>query len=95
VYTSSIATVAPRLSLALHEYAAKDDRRELTRLMNDFVIPLYALRAPRKGYEVAVMKEMMHCAGLAAGPVRPPLPNLRPAEVEQVKKMMTGWKEWL
>jgi len=34
-YTSSIATVAPRLSLKLHELAADGCYDELTSLMND------------------------------------------------------------
>src|SRR5437016_9511794 len=55
-YTSSIATVAPRLSLKLHELAAQRRDDELTSLMNDCVIPLYAVRGQRKGYEVSTMK---------------------------------------
>jgi 5-dehydro-4-deoxyglucarate dehydratase len=91
-YTSSIATVAPKLSLELHEAAAAGDAGRLMRLMNDYVVPLYALRAKRKGYEVTVMKEMMNLAGLAAGPVRPPLPQMRPEEIAELKKMMDRWK---
>jgi 5-dehydro-4-deoxyglucarate dehydratase len=95
VYTSSIATVAPKLSLKLHEAASAGDSATLLALMHDFVTPLYALRARRKGYEVTVMKDMMNAAGLAAGPVRPPLPALRPDEVAEVKAMMERWKAWL
>jgi len=91
-YTSSIATVAPKLSLQLHEAAAAGEREKLSQLMNCYVIPLYALRARRKGYEVSVMKAMMTCIGLAAGPVRPPLPNLRPEELTEVRSMMENWK---
>lgn len=91
-YTSSIATVAPRLSLQLHEAASAGDGAALSRLMNDYVIPLYALRAHRKGYEVTVMKEMMNLAGLAAGPVRPPLPSLRPEEREELRAMLERWR---
>src|SRR5258708_6350457 len=40
-YTSSIATVAPRLSLKLHELAAVGSHDELERLMHNCVIPLY------------------------------------------------------
>src|SRR5581483_11632555 len=43
-YTSSIATVAPRLSLALNEAASAEDFDRVRQLMNDYVIPLYALR---------------------------------------------------
>jgi len=91
-YTSSIATVAPRLSLELHEAAAAGDAARLQRLMDDYVIPLYALRARRKGYEVTVMKEMMNAVGLAAGPVRPPLPPLRPEDAGELRALRERWK---
>jgi 5-dehydro-4-deoxyglucarate dehydratase len=94
-YTSSIATVAPRLSLRLHETAAAGDATALKKLMDDYVIPLYALRARRKGYEVTVMKEMMNLVGLAAGPVRPPLPSLRPEEITELRGMVERWKPLL
>jgi len=63
--------------------------------MRDYVIPLYALRARRRGYEVSAMKEMMKLTGQAAGPVRPPLPNLRPDEVAELREMTERWKPWL
>jgi 5-dehydro-4-deoxyglucarate dehydratase len=52
-YTSSIATVAPKLSLPLHEVASIPDPAKMAQLMNDYIIPLYALRSRRKGYEVS------------------------------------------
>lgn len=94
-YTSSIATVAPRLSLELHEAAAAGESERLQRLMNDYVIPLYALRARRKGYEVTVMKEMMNATGQAAGPVRPPLPPLRPEDAADLRLLLERWKPFL
>jgi 5-dehydro-4-deoxyglucarate dehydratase len=94
-YTSSIATVAPKLSLKLHEVASAGDSSSLMHLMNTYVIPLYELRSRRKGYEVSVMKEAMNLLGMAAGPVRPPLPNLRPEEVSELKVMLDRWKPFL
>jgi 5-dehydro-4-deoxyglucarate dehydratase len=94
-YTSSIATVAPRLSLQLHEVASAGDTTKLMKLMSDCVIPLYAFRARRKGYEVSAMKTMMDLVGLAGGPVRPPLPNLRPEEITEVKAMIERWSPFL
>jgi len=91
-YTSSIATVAPRLSLQLHEAASAGNSATLQRLMDTYVIPLYTIRARRKGYEVSVMKEMMNLVGMAGGPVRPPLPNLRAEEIAELKAMMETWK---
>jgi len=43
-YTSSIANVAPKLSIRLHELASAGLLEELTKLMNELVIPLYELR---------------------------------------------------
>jgi 5-dehydro-4-deoxyglucarate dehydratase len=94
-YTSSIATVAPKLSLRLDELASAGDSPDLAELMNEYVNPLYAIRARRKGYEVSVMKEMMNLIGLAAGPVRPPLPNVRPEEVAEIKALLEKWKPFL
>jgi 5-dehydro-4-deoxyglucarate dehydratase len=91
VYTSSIATIAPKLSLELHEAASAGDRARLDELMRRYVVPLYALRARRKGYEVTVMKEVMKRIGLAAGPVRPPLANLRPHELREVEQLIQDW----
>jgi 5-dehydro-4-deoxyglucarate dehydratase len=94
-YTSSIANVAPRVSLKLHELASAGKSDELTKLMDDLVIPLYALRARRKGYEVSAMKAMMDMLGLAGGPVRPPLVDLHPDETELLRGMLDKWQPWL
>jgi len=94
-YTSSIATVSPKLSIELHEVAARGDAAALKNLMDQFVTPLYAFRARKKGYEVSVMKEMMMLVGLAAGPVRPPLANVKKEEIAELKTMLEAWKPWL
>ena len=93
-YTSSIANVAPKLSLRLHELAISGHSAELTTLMNELVVPLYALRVKRKGYEVSAMKAMMDMIGLAGGPVRPPLVDLRPDELESVRASLDRWRPW-
>jgi 5-dehydro-4-deoxyglucarate dehydratase len=90
-YTSSIATVAPKLSLMLHETASIPDPAKMAQLMNDYVIPLYALRSRRKGYEVSIMKEMMNQLGMAAGPVRPPLPQVMAEDKKLVRQMIENW----
>jgi 5-dehydro-4-deoxyglucarate dehydratase len=76
----------------LHESASANDAPGLAKLMSDYVVPLYAMRARRKGYEVSVMKAMMDVMGLAGGPVRPPLPNVRPEETQELRAMVECWK---
>ena len=91
-YTSSIATIAPRLSLQLHERASMLDYPSLGRLMRNYVLPLYAMRARRKGYEVSIMKKAMEILGKPAGPVRPPLPEVRPEEVKELEMLMARFE---
>ena len=73
VFTSSISTVTPIIPLLLDAAASAGDQKELDRLMREYVLPLYAMRARRKGYEVTVMKQM--AIGSAAELPRPA--NLR------------------
>lgn len=94
-FSSSIATVAPQLSLKLHELADTGDREALTELLNECVIPLYALRARRKGYEVSAMKTMMDMVGLNGGPVRPPLVNVTPEEEDELRTILSTWEKFL
>ena len=94
-YTSSIASVAPRLSLRLHELAATGAREELTELLQRCVIPLYSIRSRRKGYEVSTMKVLMDLAGLRGGPVRPPLVTVNDAETQELRVILESWSEFL
>jgi len=94
-FTSSIATVAPKLSWQLHQAAAGGHADELSELMSKYVVPLYALRARRKGYEVSAMKALMDMAGLAGGPVRPPLVEVRSEEKDELRIILNAWEAFL
>jgi len=94
-YTSSISNVSCKLALDLHTLASAGDHAALRPLMKDYVVPLYAFRARRKGYEVSVMKELMMLLGLAGGPVRPPLENLRPEEIDELRATLPLWQAQL
>lgn len=94
-YTSSIANVAPRLSLKLHELASTGHSAELDNLMRLLVVPMYALRARRKGYEVSVMKKMMDLIGGVGGVSRPPLVEVSKEEEEEIRGWIEKWKPWL
>ena len=89
------ANVSPKLALLLHDVAAAGDEAKLRELMQKYVVPLYAFRARKKGFEVSVMKAMMQLQGHAAGPVRPPLANLNAGELDELRAMMETWEAWL
>ncbi len=92
-FTSSIANVSPEIAVQLHLAGSAGDVSTLARLMSDYVVPLYALRARRKGYEVTVMKELMNMVGLTGGCVRPPLVPLRAEELEEVRALTPRWQK--
>jgi 5-dehydro-4-deoxyglucarate dehydratase len=94
-FSSSIATVAPRLSLRLHELGEAGDSEALTELLERCVVPIYALRGRRKGYEVSAMKVMMDMVGLNGGPVRPPLVNVTPEEEDELRTILATWEKFL
>ena len=94
-FGSSIATVAPALSLKLHELAASEDNQGLAELLETCVIPLYELRSRRRGYEVSAMKAMMDLIGLNGGPVRPPLVDVTAAELDELRAILSHWEKYL
>ena len=63
-YTSSISNVAPQSVAARSTISPRPAmKRRSPPLLRDHVVPLYALRARRKGYEVSAMKAMMELIG--------------------------------
>ena len=87
-YTSSISNTVPALSHELHVAGSNGDTARLKQIMDDYVLPLYAMRARRKGYEVSVMKALMNEMGLAGGTVRPPLVMPTAAEMDELRGLL-------
>ena len=94
-FTSSIATVAPRLSLRLHELGSSDAKDDLAEFLDRCVIPLFAIRSRRKGYEVSTMKALMDMVGMNGGPVRPPLVSVTEEELDELRLILGRWEKFL
>lgn len=88
-YTSSMSNIAPQLSLDIANAGLSRDFERLNDLLNRYVHPLYAFRERARGYEVAAMKAAMEMLGKAAGPVRPPLMNVREQDLVDLRKLMS------
>lgn len=86
-YTSSIATVSPKISLKIHELAAAGKNAELAEYMANYVIPIYEFRTRKKGYEVSAMKALMNLSGQVGGKVRPPLTEVLESEIPQLQEI--------
>ncbi len=91
-FTSSISNIAPKLSLQLHDRGAALDSAALSRLMHNYVIPLYNIRARRRGYEISVMKAAMRILGMPAGPARPPVVEIRPEEENEIRALLERYQ---
>jgi 5-dehydro-4-deoxyglucarate dehydratase len=92
-YTSSASNLSMRLAHALHDYAVAGDAR-LPGIMTELIVPLYALRARRRGYEVSVMKALMDVLGVAGGPVRPPLSDVDAETAAVLGGLVPRFQEW-
>jgi 5-dehydro-4-deoxyglucarate dehydratase len=79
--------VAPKLSFALWS------GENTTSLLQRYVYPLWAIRGRMRGYEVAVTKAAMDMLGATAGPVRPPLANLRPEDAADLRALVKTYRE--
>jgi 5-dehydro-4-deoxyglucarate dehydratase len=94
-FTSSVANVSPRIARQLHDWASERGGprdNDLERLMADLIVPMYAMRGRRRGYEVTVMKELMNLLGLSGGPVRPPLPRIGREDLEELRAIAPKWR---
>lgn len=95
-FTSSISGVSPELALAWGRAAMDGDLVSLNRLLDRYVHPLFALRARRRGYEVSAMKKARELLGRTpAGPARPPLPALAPADEADLRSLLAAWRDFL
>ena len=54
------------------------------RLLKQFLMPYLDIRIRMQGYAVSIVKAGATLVGQTAGPVRPPLTDLKPAEMEQL-----------
>jgi 5-dehydro-4-deoxyglucarate dehydratase len=93
-FTSSVWNVAPRLSRDLHDRASHADTAGLADPMSRVIVPLYALRARRRGYEVTVMKALMDALDLTGGRVRPPLAELATEDATRLAALAPYLEIW-
>lgn len=90
-YTSSISNIAPQLSVDIAQAGMAQDFTRLNELLNRYVHPLYAFRERARGYEVAAMKAAMEILGKTAGPVRPPLTNVRDQDLPDLRAIVSAY----
>jgi 5-dehydro-4-deoxyglucarate dehydratase len=87
-YSSAIFNFMPEWALAFYDAVRARDRAHILTAFTDFVGPYIALRNRGKGYAVSIVKAGMTVIGRPAGPVRSPLTDLSPEEMDQLAALI-------
>ena len=91
VYSSAVFNFIPKTAMDFYHAVAKDDMATQHRLLKEFFMPYLQIRNRDPGYAVSIIKAGAKIVGHDAGPVRVPLVDLKPSEVEElaalIKKM--------
>lgn len=88
VYSSAVFNFIPRTAMQFYNALAAGDRATTDRLIKDFFLPYIALRNKGQGYAVSIVKAGADIVGHSAGPVRPPLSDIKPAEREALAALI-------
>ena len=88
VYSSAVFNFIPRTALQFYHAVAANDMATQHRLLRDFFMPYLAIRNRMPGYAVSIVKAGARIVGYDAGPVRPPLVDLKPVEVDQLAALI-------
>ncbi|MDQ0683785.1 5-dehydro-4-deoxyglucarate dehydratase [Streptomyces achromogenes] len=89
-YSSAVHAFAPEIANAF--FAAVRDRDDKTtdRLLRDFYVPLVELRDRVPGYAVSLVKAAARLRGSRVGPVRAPLTDPSPADLDALRALLTA-----
>jgi len=88
VYSSAVFNFIPKTALSFYAAVVQDDPATTGRLLDEFFLPYLEIRNRRPGYAVSIVKAGVRLVGRDAGPVRPPLTDLLPAEVDELAALI-------
>ena len=92
-YSSAILAFLPEVAKPFHAALAAGDLTTLERLQREAIVPLVDLRARAPGYAVAMVKAGVRLRGLRVGPVRPPLTELAPDDLDELRRIVGRWTD--
>lgn len=87
-YSSAIFNFVPRTAMEFYNAYQAGDAATTGRLIEQFFLPYLAIRNRGEGYAVSTVKAGAAVVGRSAGPVRPPLSDLKPQEVEELAALI-------
>lgn len=89
-YSSAIFNFLPKFASEFYAAVRSRDYGTVFSKLREFVLPYIAIRNRRKGYAVSIVKAGMNIIGHPAGPVRPPLIDLRSSEIEELTGLVAN-----
>ena len=89
VYSSAVFNFIPRTAMEFYNAHHAGDTATTNPLIDEFFLPLVALRNQGQGYAVSLVKAGATLVGHSAGPVRPPLSELKGSEIDQLSQLLT------
>jgi 5-dehydro-4-deoxyglucarate dehydratase len=87
-YSSALFNFVPQWAIEFYDAVVAQDRDEVYRRLEEFVLPYLDIRDRTQGYAVSIVKGGLAAIGRPAGPVRPPLTDLREDEVAELKDLI-------
>lgn len=83
-YSSAIYNFLPNFALDFYRAVRAREHATVYAHLRDFVLPYIDIRNRKKGYAVSIVKAGMKLIGRDAGPVRTPLLDLSPDEMNEL-----------
>jgi 5-dehydro-4-deoxyglucarate dehydratase len=90
VYSSAVFNFIPRTAIQFYQAVRAGDQPTIDQLIDNFFIPYLAIRNRCPGYAVSIVKAGARLVGYDAGPVRPPLTDLRESESEELGALINS-----
>jgi len=90
VYSSAVFNFIPRTAMDFYEAVRTDDHATQHRLLKQFFMPYLDIRNKGQGYAVSIVKAGAALVGHSAGPVRAPLTDLKPDEMDALGALIKG-----
>jgi len=88
VYSSAVFNFIPKTAMDFYEAVRTDDMATQHRLLRQFFMPYLKIRNRVEGYGVSIIKAGAKLVGHDAGPVRAPLSDLKPGEMDELKALI-------
>ncbi|MEK9953370.1 MAG: 5-dehydro-4-deoxyglucarate dehydratase [Curvibacter sp.] len=88
VYSSAVFNFIPKTAMDFYHAVANDDMATQHRLLRDFFMPYLKIRNKGHGYAVSIVKAGAKLVGHDAGPVRAPLTDLKPDEMDELAALI-------